>query len=431
MKANDKLFNWKSWDQGLYPELEPHSEAKLNVLQDYVTDYIKILCSQSFGQDHFRITLVDGFSGGGIYNGGKLGSPFVLLKAVEIAEAALNADGRNKPISIDCDYHFIDENKKAIECLRYQFEASGYKDRLNKSVFIHHGSFEGENHNVVDRLKKRHPKGGARVIFFLDQCGYTKVNPELIRSISQQLDNKAEFIINYAIEWLADFSGNNDQFRKRFITMNLGSELSVEELIKIKETGGFHWKYLVEAKIGRAFKKISGSPFFSPFYIEPIDGHRGYWLLHLAPHERARSAMMDVHWKHANSHRHFGHTGLNMLAFKADADQTGYMQGMNFNALTLESMKTKLAYDFARTIRDSHAKGVTFETFSKSVSNDTMATRKMKGEVIQFLASEGDVVITGPKGSHKRSEKINEGDIILPCYEKQLIFAGCGIQSKK
>jgi three-Cys-motif partner protein len=431
MKRNEKLFTWKSWGEGLLPELEPHSEAKLKVLQDYVIDYIKILCSQSFGQDRFRITLVDGFSGGGIYKDGKLGSPFVLIKGVEIAEASLNSDGRNKLISIDCDYHFIDDNKKAIECLRYQFETSGYKDRLNKTVFIHHGSFEQKYHAVVERLKKRHPRGGARVIFFLDQCGYTKVDPQLVRSISNKLDHKAEFIINYAIEWLTDFSGNNDLFRKRFTTMNLGSELSVEELIKIKETEAFHWKYLVEAKIGPAFRKISGSPFFSPFYIEPVDGHRGYWLLHLAPHERARSAMMDVHWKHANSHRHFGHSGFNMLAFKADADPTGYMQGMNFNELTLADMKNRLAEDFAREIRDSHAKGVTFERFSKLVSNSTMATHKMKGEVIQHLVSQGDLIVTGPKGSQKRGEKINSGDIILPCYEKQLVFPVCQIPAKK
>lgn len=424
MNNNGKLFNWKSWGEGLLPELEPHSEAKLRVVQDYVVDYIKILCSQSFGQEHFRITLVDGFSGGGVYNGGKLGSPFVLIKAVEIAEAELNSDGRNKPIHIDCDFHFIDENRKAIECLQFQFEASGYKDWLNKNVFIHHGSFEQKYHDVVDRLKKRHPKGGARVIFFLDQCGYTKVNPQLIRSISEKLEHKAEFIINYAIEWLADFSGNNEQFRKRFVTMNLGSELSVEDLIRIKETGGFHWKYLVEAKIGPAFKKISGSPFFSPFYIEPIDGHRGYWLLHLAPHERARSAMMDVHWKHANSHRHFGHPGFDMLAFKADADPTGYMQGMSFNEITLESMRTKLAEDFAREVRDCHSHGITFEKFFKSVSNHTMATRKMMGEVIQYLAEQSELTITGPKGNQKRSEKVNEGDIILPCHAKQLLFAG-------
>jgi three-Cys-motif partner protein len=425
MNTHGRLFDWKSWGDGLYPELEPHSVAKLSVLQDYVIDYIRILCSKSFGQDHFRITLVDGFSGGGIYDGGKLGSPFVLINAVETAEATLNADGRSKPIHIDCNYHFIDESKKAVECLRAQFEASRYKDRLNKTVFIQHGAFEQEYYAVVDRLKKRHPKGGARVIFFLDQCGYTKVNPALIRSISENLDNKAEFIINYAIEWLADFSGNNELFRKRFITMNLGSELSVDELIRTKEEGGVHWKYLVEAKIGPAFRKIAGIPFFSPFYIEPVDGHRGYWLLHLAPHERARSAMMDVHWKHANSHRHFGHSGLNMLAFKPDADPTGYMQGMDFAHITMVDMKTKLGPDFARLIRDKYSKGVTFADFSKSVSNDTMATRQMKNDIICDLVLQEEVIVTSRQGNRKRSETIKDDDIILPCCEKQLSFPCC------
>lgn len=426
MNSNGKLFDWKSWDQGKFPKLELHSEAKLNVLQDYVVDYIKILCSQSFGQEHFRITLVDGFSGGGLYQDGKLGSPFVLIKAVQMAEASLNLDGRKKPIRVDCDFHFIDEKKKAIECLRYQIETSDYRNWLNKNVFIHHGPFSEQYHKVVDRLKKRHPKGGARVIFFLDQCGYTKVDPNLIRIISEQLGHKAEFIINYAIEWLSDFSGNNELFRKRFQTMNLESEISAEELIKIKETGGVHWKYLVEAKIGPAFRKISGSPFFSPFYIEPVDGHRGYWLLHLAPHERARSAMMDVHWKHANSHRHFGHSGLDMLAFKADADATGYMEGMSFNELTLGSMKDKLLDDLAREVRNHHPQGIKFEDFLKTVSNHTMATRGMIAETIQELVMKSELVATGPKGNRKRSGKINGGDIIVPCHAKQLFLLNAG-----
>jgi len=420
MSAQPKLFDWESWRDGKYPELELHSVAKLKVLEDYVKDYIRILCSHSFGQDVFQITLVDGFSGGGIYRNGKPGSPFVLINAVRTAEAALNLNGRSKPIHIDCDYHFIDENLTAIDCLRAQFDTSAFKDWIGKTIFIHHGAFEQKYHVVVDRLKKRHPKGGARVIFFLDQCGYTNVSPALVRTISEKLDNKAEFIINFAIEWLADFFADDNLSRKRLETLNLGSELSVDELIKIKQTGGVHWKYLVEAKIGPAYRKVSGSPFFSPFYIEPEDGHRGYWLLHLAPHERARSAMMDVHWKHSNAHRHYGHNGLYMLAHKADANPTGYMQGMDFASATRAEMEIKLAEDFARWIRDHHANGIAFGDFSKSLSNDTLATRKMKSDVINNLVERDEVIVKGPKGKSKRSETINDGDVILPCFQKRL-----------
>ncbi len=67
-------FEWKDWNSGKLPELERHSEAKLTVLRDYVTDYICILCSDSYGRDAFRITMVDGFAGGGAYGGGKYAS---------------------------------------------------------------------------------------------------------------------------------------------------------------------------------------------------------------------------------------------------------------------------------------------------------------------------------------------------------------------
>jgi hypothetical protein len=38
-----------------------------------------------------------------------------------------------------------------------------------------------------------------------------------------------------------------------------------------------------------------------------VVGSRAYWLVHLAPQRRARSAMLDVYWPIANGCRHFGH----------------------------------------------------------------------------------------------------------------------------
>ncbi len=420
----DDAFTWKKWKHGSLPELEPHSEAKLRVLSDYVEDYITILCSRSFGQDTFRITLVDGFAGGGIYESGKQGSPFILLQAVEAAEAKLNAGGRQKRIHIDCHYHFIDEKKEACECLRFQFEQSQYKHRLGKDIFLHKGKFEECCPSIVDRLQKRHPKAGARVIFFLDQCGYTQVPPAVLRSISEQLNHKAEFIINFAIKWLSDIIGNNKTFLKVFPTLGLEGHLSADTLIRAKEKDNVHWKYVVESLIGPAFRNAAGSPFFSPFYIEPIDSHRGYWLLHLAPHERARSAMLDVYWKNANSHRHFGHPGLNMLAYKADADQTGYMEGMSFDDFTRTEAKKKLLEDFARVFHDSHSDGVTFEQFAKLYSNKTIANSSLMVEVINELAIAGEVEVKGPKGSEKRSQRIQARDIILPCNQLLLSLPG-------
>ena len=85
-------------------------------------DYICILCADSFGREQFRITLVDGFAGGGMYATGKAGSPFVLLEAVETAEARINSGGREKPLAVDCHFYFVEEDPDAFECLATELE---------------------------------------------------------------------------------------------------------------------------------------------------------------------------------------------------------------------------------------------------------------------------------------------------------------------
>lgn len=134
-------FEWTDWQAGKLPKLEAHSRAKLNVLRSYVTDYICILCADSFGRDSFRITLVDGFAGGGAYDEAEFGSPFVLLEAVAAAEAKINAN-RQKPLQIDCHYYFVDKNTDALDCLRAQLEASPFKQCIGQTIFLMPGSFE-------------------------------------------------------------------------------------------------------------------------------------------------------------------------------------------------------------------------------------------------------------------------------------------------
>lgn len=420
MSKKPSSFDWDKWESGNLPELGPHSVAKLRVLQDYVEDYINILCSDSFGQDLFKITLVDGFSGGGIYKGDASGSPFTLIRAVEAAEARLNSDGRKKKITIDCQYHFVDENPRSIACLIDQLEKRGYKHKLNQSIFLYEGEFENQVSKVLSRIKTRHPRTGARVIFFLDQFGYTKVRPATLKSLSKELHDKAEFIVNFAIEWLMDFMGDKNQFKKIFPQLGIEEEIKADRLLDLKDNGGVHWKYLVESLVGPAFMKASGSPFFSPFYIEPAGSHRGYWLLHLAPHDRARSAMLDVYWRHANSHKHYGHMGIDMLAFKAEADNTGYLDGISFNAMTRDLAKTDLQEDFSKAIHTNHSDGIKFLELAKKYSNRTIANHELLAEVINQLVALNELKITGPSGKSKRSLSINNEDIILPCKQLSL-----------
>lgn len=406
-------FEWKGWQSGSVPELEAHSRAKLNVLSNYVTDYICILCADSFGQESFRITLVDGFAGGGVYRSGDFGSPFTLLGAVAAAETKIN-QSRRKPIRIDCHWYFVDVNPHAIACLRAQLEQSPYRDQLDRNIFVMPGNFSDRASEIVRKTQERFTRGGARAIFFLDQCGYTDVQPLLLKQISAQLSHKAEFILNFAVDWLIDFAGDTHEFRQILANLGLADELSVPRLVEAKERYGTDWRYVIEAMIGPAFRKVAGAPFFSPFYIAPVGNHRGYWLLHLAPHIRARSAMLDVYWRNANGHRHYGHLGLNMLSYKPDADPQGYLTGFAFDELAKESARIQLKVDFARVIRDSHQDGIRFRQFAAHYCNQTIANEALIASTLEELYRDGEISIRGPKGSTKRTGAIAADDIILP-----------------
>jgi three-Cys-motif partner protein len=79
-----------SWRLGNDPPLiRPHSQAKHRVLRLYLERYVSVLTAR-IQQDSFRLTLVDGFAGGGRYLDSRTkeersGSPLIMLEAMEQA----------------------------------------------------------------------------------------------------------------------------------------------------------------------------------------------------------------------------------------------------------------------------------------------------------------------------------------------------------
>ena len=257
----EELFDWSSWQTKL-PSLAKHSQAKLDVLRTYIEDYIQILCTGNPGQDRFRLTLVDGFAGGGIYEGGLFGSPFILLQAVQVAEARLN-ETRTKRITIDCHFYFVEKSAPAADCLEHQLKQSIHGHQLGKSIFLIRDTFEKAQERIVAESRQRFSRGGSRVIFFLDQCGYTDAPPPLLRAISERLNLKAEFIVNLAIDWLTAYVRSESTLRKIFPGLGLEQVLPVQKVVEAIANPSFDPQYVVESLVGPAFQRVSGSPFFS------------------------------------------------------------------------------------------------------------------------------------------------------------------------
>src|ERR1700686_5099584 len=185
------------WSADKPPAIRPHSIAKLEVLRDYLLAYFHTLVTPH--QDELRLTLVDGFSGGGLYQHEAtrqvvLGSPLVLLEAATEAEALIKHH-RHKPFRINADYFFVDEDLDAISVLETSLRSRGYGDRIGKDIFLVHDRFEVAESAIRASILRKNPRSG-RSLFFLDQYGYQEVPTTLIKAIFRELP-AAEVIFTF------------------------------------------------------------------------------------------------------------------------------------------------------------------------------------------------------------------------------------------
>src|SRR5579862_5056131 len=92
-RMSDLHHQWRVGEQP--PIIRAHSLAKHRVLGQYLSRYVDVLTSNP-NIPEFRLTLVDGFAGGGLYrdwqtNEERLGSPLLMLNAMRDATATAKA----------------------------------------------------------------------------------------------------------------------------------------------------------------------------------------------------------------------------------------------------------------------------------------------------------------------------------------------------
>ena len=118
-----KGYSWSPNDK--LPTIEDHSLAKHEILRAYLLNYLRIL-AQNPNSEGIRVTIVDGFAGGGRYQtqAGSIvgGSPLILLGALQEARSlvALDRQQRNirKPYVIHAHVHLIEQNADTCAYLR-------------------------------------------------------------------------------------------------------------------------------------------------------------------------------------------------------------------------------------------------------------------------------------------------------------------------
>ncbi|HZR36113.1 MAG TPA: three-Cys-motif partner protein TcmP [Nevskia sp.] len=399
---------------GPLPVLENHSRAKHEILRGYLAAYVQTLLSNP-NRGQFSLTLVDGFCGGGLYQGEKPGSPLSMLEALREAEALVNT-GRQKPIRFEVDYFFIDADPGATGLLTKVLKARGYEPRIGKDIHVWNAPFDSKADQLIEHIKRRMPRSG-RAIFLLDQYGYSEVPTEIIRRIMKQMPS-AEVILTFNVASLLTYiSDKKGQAEAMLSSAGTPDSLKGRSITNIKLNEG-DWRLFIQACMCPELVRNCGAPFYTLFFIRSEQGHGDYWLVHFSQHARARDVMTRIHWEKSNFFIHYGGAGLDMFeglgyAASLDANVTDPNQsrlGFEFGEREREDSIKALMEQIPRLVYSAPEEAVVFGEMFATHCNMSPAHAELHREAIARLRNERQVEVV--RDRRVTASKIQDGDLI-------------------
>jgi len=416
------------WEPGQKPPvIKQHSIAKHEILRSYLVAYIRTLISSPY-QDTFRLTLVDGFAGGGIYvhdTGGHevLGSPFIMLEAVEEARFLVNQN-RKKPVELLVDYFFIEHDKLAVNVLRNELMARGHADKIGKTVHIYEATFQSRADHLADFIRK---KGrAARAIFLLDQYGYSEVPTTMINTLMRSVPG-AEVILTFAVDALVNFIGDHQSSKGTLKRIGLTGLLRGRSIKEIKRCES-NWRLYIQSCLYKDLVDGCGARFYTPFFIRSTQGHGDYWLLHLSQRPRARDVMTRIHWEKNNFFVHYGGAGLQMFHMlgyvpEADSDYTGQPAFAFFFDDPAKKASISALSDQIPHLIYPEPEGMSFAELFATTCNSSPASAAIYKEALCSLVQSKELEVVGSDGKRRRAATtIHDNDQILPPSQRHFLF---------
>ena len=388
------------------PILDNHSSVKLDIIEQYLEIYLKIL-TQSRRMDSLRLTVVDGFAGGGIYHCGTTGSPLRIYETIRNTQIAINTERKqnnSKEINFDIDMHFIEKSKNSFNFLKKTMKERGYK----KNLHLYNNEFEKSLDLIIQSIKQK--SRSHKSIFILDQYGYADASIPSIKKIFQNL-KKVEVILTFSVDSLIDYISRTNP--KVLLNMGLSKD-DCERIFDIKEDNNFS-RSKIQPLLYQMIVQQTGAKFYTPFFIKSDTSNRAYWLFHLSSHSKARDEMIKLHWNNQNTFQHFGKPGLKMLiGYNSEYENNLFL----FDNFAKEKSIESLSNELPRIIHEFDA--MEFAKLKDKIINETPATVEMIKESLVEQVYHKDIIVKSKTGSIRRkTNTIHDTDIIMKPKHKQ------------
>lgn len=406
----------KEYDWANGATLSSHSKIKLKILDEYFREYLRIRCVLP-QQGKFRLAIVDGFCGAGLYNDGSTGSPIIFLRVLKEISEELNiirAIEGFKPLDIECSLYFNDLYQEAISLLQNNIapmmkEIAETCPRVSLEINFLIGTFEENKIPICENIKSKNFKN---VLFNLDQYGYTQISEKSL-SYLMNVARSSEIFLTFAIKSFLTY-----------LTPSRVAEISANNSIPFtgnisdidKNQNKKQWLGSVEKVIFESLKDISS--YVSPFSIHNPDGWR-YWLIHFANSYKARQIYNDVLHKNKSAQAHFGRSGLNMLYYDPNEELNLYL----FDGVSRSHARSQLDRDIPNLL-ESNGGHMSIHKFYSTSYNQTPA----HSDDINFsLVNNPDLqVVTSSGGTRRSTNTIKSGDLVKLRNQRSFFSALAG-----
>lgn len=402
------------WENGA--QLEEHSKKKHTILKEYFRQYLLIRC-QHIQQTKFKLIIVDGFSGSGVYMCGTYGSPLIFIAVLREAAAEINIlrESKNFPIiEFECHIFFNDNDIHAIEGLKKNVSILNRALEINISQLSICYDYYNDDFDLFYRKVKPQllAKKCNNIIFNLDQCGYSHATSDILKDIIYSWKS-AEIILTFMIRsMLAYLSQTNNR--------NVPLEPEVEKNINLLLRDGnklLHKKEWLGEVEKITFNHLSEcAPYVSPFSISNPGGWQ-YWLMHFATSYRARQVFNDVLHQDDDTQVHFGRSGLKMLSYEFQKNE-GQLYLFDDDSRLLA--KQELYLDIPHMIEETSERALSVEKFYQLAYS---ATPAHCDDIHEMMIENPDIIVSTDTGGKRRStHTIKKTDILRLNIQKTFTF---------
>jgi three-Cys-motif partner protein len=410
--SSQSKCRWSS-DGSELPSVELHAKVKHRVAEAYIRNWTETLTGHG-AHGVKTVTLVDGFSGGGMYRDGDQlweGSP---IRMIRMVEEGLSIVRQRKPWhELDVEYIFIDSKKAHTQCLELQLRNVGFGNYLDTGKCkIIKGRFDEKLEFCLNRVRER--RGFS--FFFLDPFGLD-VSPAIVREILAL--GRSEVLFTHMLSGLVRILKRRDEEQYRNFFRNFEAD---DYYLGIADQEDFLVRQAYLRNEGlKLFRTEGGARYAHTFALMSNPKTVLYYLIHASSNPTALSVMRDTTWLQNNLDFQF-HYGVYGLGYRKIDDIADSLAIFNVDQRNVNFCIDKLSEQIAQFIFE---KGdISFEELYLATVQENPATQGLYVNAINFLQDEGELVAVRNENSRRgrRITRIQRDDIIKRANYKQIIL---------